>query len=144
MHIAINAKPLNEELKVGVATYTLNLLKSLARVDLKNRYTIYGVRLAPKNLGIENNNFKIKNMPDFFRFWPSGYSYWYSWTFWYYTGFPVQLSLDKPDIFFSPYPSLPLCCPCSKVAVVHDLSFLTVRNSFRTHSQIILKNQRKV
>lgn len=137
MHIAINAKPLNEELKVGVATYTLNLLKSLAKVDLKNRYTIYGVRLAPEELAIENNNFKIKNMPAFLRPW----SFWYSWYPWYYAGFFLQLSRDKPDIFFSPYPSLPLYCPCPKVAVVHDLSFLIIRNSFRTHSQIILKNQ---
>lgn len=137
MHIAINAKPLNEELKVGVATYTLNLLKSLAKVDLKNKYTIYGVRLAPEELVIENDNFKIKNMPDLLRL----RSFWYSWYPWYYTAFSLQLSLDKPNIFFSPYPSLPLYCPCPKVAVVHDLSFLVVRNSFKIHSQIILKKQ---
>ena len=137
MHIAVDAKPLNEELRVGVATYTLNLLKFLAKVDLKNKYTIYGVRLAPEELAIKSDNFKIKNMPDLLRL----RSFWYSWYPWYYTGFFLQLSLDKPDIFFSPYPSLPLYCPCPKIAVIHDLSFLRDKSFFKGRSQVILRKQ---
>lgn len=141
MHIAVDATPLGEQLRAGVATYTLNLLKSLAKLDLKNKYTIYGVRLAPEELAIKSDNFKIKKMPDIFRFWSVWYSLWYSWAFWYYTGFPVQLFVDKPDIFLSTHPALPLYCPCPKIAVVHDLSFLRDKSFFKSRSQVILRKQ---
>ena len=96
MHIAVDAKPLNEELRVGVATYTLNLLKFLAKVDLKNKYTIYGVRLAPEELAIKSDNFKIKNMPDLLRL----RSFWYSWYPWYYSGFTMASTPSTRSVYF--------------------------------------------
>jgi glycosyltransferase involved in cell wall biosynthesis len=117
MHISIDALPINEKPWTGISNYIFNLLKSLAELDEKNEYTIYGMRYDLKDLGIENDNFKHNKAPELFKFW----RYRVSWLSWYYTAFSVQLLKDKPEVFLSPYSILPWYCPCPKVIVVYDL-----------------------
>jgi glycosyltransferase involved in cell wall biosynthesis len=127
MHIAIDGVWLGDRQGTGLATYTTNLIKYLAEVDSRNRYTIYSMRLEAGKISIERDNFKIKEIPDLLKFLP----FWYSWTFWYYTGFPIQISLDKPDLFLSPYPALPLYRPYTQVIIVHDLTAMILKGAHR-------------
>jgi glycosyltransferase involved in cell wall biosynthesis len=127
MHIAIDAVWLGDRQGAGLATYTTNLLESLAKVDSRNRYTVYSMRLETGELGIENDNFTIKEVPDLLNFLP----FWYSWTFWYYTGFSAQLSLDKPDLFLSTHPALPLYRPYPRVVIIYDLTPVVLKGAHR-------------
>ncbi|MGD0352430.1 MAG: glycosyltransferase family 1 protein [Dehalococcoidia bacterium] len=127
MHIAIDAVWLGDRQGAGLATYTTNLLESLAKVDSRNRYTVYSMRLETGKLSIENDNFTIKEVPDLLSFLP----FWYSWTFWYYTGFSAQLSLDKPDLFLSTHPALPLYHPYPRVVIIYDLTPVVLKGAHR-------------
>jgi glycosyltransferase involved in cell wall biosynthesis len=139
MHIAIDAAPAGEELKSGIPFYTLNLLAALARLDADNRYTVYGTRLESNDLGIKARNFKIERLPSF----TARKLHWYSWTLWYYTFFPLQILREKPHVFLSMYPSLPLFCPCPQIAVIYDLTPLILPGSFNWRFGIIFGKQLK-
>jgi len=132
MHIAIDAMPISENSPAGVATYSLNLLNNIAALDGVNRYTIYGSRFNLHDLGIKNENFKNNPPPIIFNH-PSP---WYYWIPWYYTGFPFQLLLSKPDIYLSTYPALPWYCPCPKIITVYDLTSQFMKDNFMMHTRL--------
>jgi glycosyltransferase involved in cell wall biosynthesis len=135
MHIVIDAVPLNEKPWAGISNYIFNLLKSLAEFDEKNEYTVYCLRYRLKELGIENDNLKCKEIPDLFEDSP----YWRSWLSWYYTGISVQLLMDRPAVFLSTYLALPWYCPCPKIIVVHDLIPLIFRQSYSARYRFFFK-----
>lgn len=128
MHIFVDAAPLHEKQRTGVATYIFNLLRTLAKLDMRNEYTILSIRLDQGSLGITNDNFKIRTVPDLLKFLPP----WYSWTLWYYTGLPVQLYCSRPDVFLSGHPVLPVLCPHPSLVVVYDLTPLVHKDAYST------------
>jgi glycosyltransferase involved in cell wall biosynthesis len=137
MHISIDAMPIGAKPWTGISNYIFNLLRSLAEFDAKNDYAIYSMRHDFIDLGIENDNFKRKRVPELFRFW----HYRVSWLSWYYTAFPVQLLKDKPEVFLSPYSILPWYCPCPKVIVVYDLVPFIFSNFYSVPVRFIFKMQ---
>lgn len=137
MRIAVNTSPLGEELWAGLATYTSNLLRALAKLDDKNSYVVYGMRLNRKELGKNCANFEFKTMPDILKV----QSPWYSWVFWHYTGFPVQLLADRPDVFISMYPALPLVRPCPRIVLVYDLTPLILHGAYSMRFRVLFRNQ---
>ena len=143
MKIAVDAPVLGGNFKGGVEVYSLNILLSLAALDATNRYTIYGKRFDSLFRLFTNKNFSFKRTPDPIK----AQSVFYSWMLWNYSLFPFQLIRDKPDIFISTYPALPLYCPCYKMAVVYDITPLilkekelwTYRTMFRLQLSHVVK-----
>lgn len=125
MKIAVDAPVLSGNFKGGIEVYTLNLLRSLAKLDQSNSYTIYGKRFDSLSNLFPNDNFSLKCTPDLIK--TSSLSVWYSWMIWNYSLFPLQLIKDNPDMFISTYPALPIYCPCYKMAVVYDITPLVLK-----------------
>jgi glycosyltransferase involved in cell wall biosynthesis len=126
MKVVIDAVPVSESLRAGIAYYSTNLLRHLAAVDPKNEYIIFGSTRTAAELGITNSKFTFKRIPPVFRF-PS---FWYYWTTWYYVGFPFQLLGAKPDVFLSMQPNLPFLHGWPTISVVYDITPLLVENAF--------------
>jgi glycosyltransferase involved in cell wall biosynthesis len=116
---------IGEKQGTGLHIFSLNLFRSLAKIDKDNHYTVYNVRPDGDQPSIEYRNFEIKEPPDIFN---TRY-FWYYWTFWYYSGFMLQIARDMPDVFFSPLAVLPLVTPCPKVVVIHDLTLMVVKRA---------------
>jgi len=112
MHIGVDAWSITQEAKAGIPTYLSNLLKALAEVDSENRYTLY-VKEVPKDVTIENDNFKIEILP----FWPSKFP-----PYWRHTQLPVKLLSERPDVFLSSS-TLPMYyCLSKRVLLVYDVT----------------------
>ena len=137
MHIIVDALPINAKPWTGISNYIFNLLKSLAEFDEKNDYTIYTMRYDLKDLGIENDNFEYRKVPELFKCW----RYTISWLAWYYTGYSFQLLRDRPAVFLSPFSILPWYCPYPKIIVVYDLVPLIFKQFYSTHARLIFKGQ---
>ena len=119
MHIGFVAIGMAEEKKTGIEYYFTNLLKSLARIDSENKYTIYVEKAVPESLAIKQDNFStrvLKGPP----------------VFWRQTRLAMEMLFHNPDVLYSPTPSVPLYHPCRMVVAVPDVNPMTEKdyNSF--------------
>lgn len=118
MNIGIDIRAIGHQ-RTGDETYTLQLIKSLARVDKKNTYFLYTSASADKDinkiknlLNIENKNFKIKTVRAINRF---------LWTAW---ALPRQVKKDKVDILHVQYITPLFATNNLKIiTTIHDVSF---------------------
>ncbi len=118
MNIGIDIRAIGHQ-RTGDETYTLQLIKSLARVDKKNTYFLYtsarhseDVKKIQQLLDIENKNFKIKSVKAINRF---------LWTAW---ALPQQAKKDKVDILHVQYLTPLFATHNLKiVTTIHDVSF---------------------
>lgn len=109
MLIGIDASKVAKQFKTGTETYSLEIIKALARIDYKNQYLLY----TPKSL-----QDKLPNLPDNFKekILPWG-------KFWTQMRLSYEMARKKPDIFFIPAHTLPLVFPEKTVVTLHDLGF---------------------
>jgi glycosyltransferase involved in cell wall biosynthesis len=132
MKIAIDAAILGHKPITGLGVYARNLVHALSIVDKVNQYSIYSLRLHSDDLYIQNNNFRIQNIPDLIKV----KSLWYSWALWNYCLCPLRLIKDRPDIFVSLIPALPAYCPAPRIFVMHDISQTIVPDSHLFRSRV--------
>jgi len=137
MHIAIDVSAAAEDLRTGVGVYTINLLRALSEIDHANKYSIYSVRFNQELKEICRSNFRLRKIPDLVPL----HSQWYSWSLWHYTGFSLQLMKDKPDVFISTQPSLPMFCLSRKLIVIHDLTPLILKDAYTKRFRTIFRSQ---
>ncbi len=111
MKIAIDARDILRK-QTGIVTYTVNLVKGLAAVDIENDYTIYLDSYRDKGVGesnlVDKPNFKNRVLPSKGAVWKQVF-------------LPVNLALHKPDVFHSPTSTIPAIRPCKMVVTFCDL-----------------------
>ncbi len=118
MNIGIDIRAIGHQ-RTGDETYTLQLIKSLARVDKKNTYFLYTSASTDKDidkiknlLNIKNKNFKIRSVKSMNRF---------LWTAW---ALPQQAKKDKADILHVQYITPLFATHNLKIiTTIHDVSF---------------------
>lgn len=111
MIIGIDGNEANVANRVGVSTYTYELLQyfhSVANID--QQFVIYLRNLPSNDLPEKSEYFTYKIVkPDFM---------------WSQLALPLQLySEKKPDVFFSPAHYAPRFCPVPTVVTIHDLAY---------------------
>lgn len=111
MIIGIDGNEANVANRVGVSTYTYELLQyfhSVANVD--QQFVIYLRNSPSKDLPEKSEYFNYKIVkPEFM---------------WSQLALPLQLYTGKkPDIFFSPAHYAPRFCPVPTVVTIHDLAY---------------------
>ncbi len=125
MNIGIDIRAIGHQ-RTGDETYTLQLIKSLARVDKKNTYFLYTSASTDKDinkiknlLNIENKNFRIKTVRAINRF------------LWTARALPRQAKKDKVDILHVQY--------ITPLVATHNLKIITTIHdvSFARHPQFI-------
>jgi glycosyltransferase involved in cell wall biosynthesis len=126
MHIAIDAHQLGTQL-AGNATYISNLIEALAKIDDRNRYTLF----VTQDTAIERHqnlasNFafkKIRARSPFVRIPIS---------------LPLQLLKDRADILFVQYTAPPLV-QTPVVTAIHDISYEHLPETFDRRSRFQMK-----
>jgi glycosyltransferase involved in cell wall biosynthesis len=108
MHIAIDASRAAAAERTGTERYSYELIGALARVDRRNRYTLYTNGL-PRGLPPLGPNFALRSVP-LPRLWTHAR-----------LG-PAALAA-RPDLLFVPSHVVPLAHPPS-VVTIHDLGYL--------------------
>ncbi len=118
MKIGIDIRAIGHQ-RTGDETYTLQLIKSLARVDKNNTYFLYTSASTDKDidkiknlLNIKNKNFKIRSVKSINRF---------LWTAW---SLPQKAKKDKVDILHVQYITPLFATHNLKIiTTIHDISF---------------------
>lgn len=109
MLIGIDASKVAKPFKTGTETYSVEIIKALAKIDCQNDYLLYTPKPLDNKLPNLGKNFKVKILP-FGKFWTQ-----------------IRLSLEmlshKPDLLFIPAHTLPLIFPQKTVVTLHDLGF---------------------
>src|SRR6478609_6372130 len=93
MHIGIDASRVTVAQRTGTEQYTFELLAALARIDRRNRYTLY-CNQPPTALPPLGPNFSLRHIP-FPRLWT-------------HVRLSAELALHAPDVLFVPAHVLPL------------------------------------
>jgi glycosyltransferase involved in cell wall biosynthesis len=113
MHIGIDASRAAVDARTGTEQYSVALLGALARIDRRNRYTLYLNRL-PHSLPPLGQNFTLRPIP-LRRLWT-------------HARLSAELLLHPPDTLFVPAHVLPfpgaLRPRLRSVVTVHDLGYL--------------------
>jgi glycosyltransferase involved in cell wall biosynthesis len=138
-HIAVDASEIEEINKSGRATFSLNLLRSLGRIDTANRYSVFTVYDADKG-ALQNPNFNIKSLPRALQALTPFIAL-LSWYSWYFTGLSLQLKRVNPDVFFSLSPSLPPGCPHPAVCIIYDLTPISLSDAHRLDFKVRFRLQ---
>ncbi len=130
MHIGVDARALTKEKKVGVHNYCLNLLKSLARIDFDNKYTLYVDKPVKESFTVEDGrfSFKILNLG-----WLGRRHRW----LWQGTIWAMDLVLHPIDILFSPASAFCWYRPGKFVVTIHDTSFQISKDFYTTKIRAI-------
>ena len=117
MKIGLNGRAINTNTPAGPERFTINLYKTLAKIDKKNHYTIYFdskiINEEVKTIFHGNPNFGYKILPKLF--------------FWTHTDLLLELLEDPVDVFFTPVHTLPFVRPLKTkyVLMVHGLEYKT-------------------
>ncbi len=115
MKIGLNGQKILIENPAGPEKYTINLFKSLAKIDKENEYVIY-LNRKPQNsffndLVRENNkfSFKIIKCP----------------LFWTQLGLAIELIINPVDVFFTAVHTIPIikCLKTKYVVMIHGLEY---------------------
>lgn len=91
MRIAVHAKVLSERSFTGIGVYTYNVLKALASIDGKNRYTLYSNEPLVHEIKEPNFDFKKLDFP----------------ALWSYLRLPLEFIGGKYDVLFVPKEMIP-------------------------------------
>jgi glycosyltransferase involved in cell wall biosynthesis len=124
MRIGIDARTVLSP-KTGDRTYTLNLVRALARVDAENQYFLLLDRPAPEGLLPDAPNFYQVVMPAFWGRW------------WTLVQLPLFASRNKLDVLHVQY-LIPPVCPCRVVTAIHDVSFAIMPETFPLKDRVLL------
>lgn len=108
MLIGIDASKAAGNQKTGVENVVYRLILNLQETDKENIYFLYTDKHLPSEL-LKPFNFMERYIP-FPRFWHK-------------LRLPVQLRLDKPQLFLEPSAAIPLFAPQKSIAIVHDLAW---------------------
>jgi len=108
MHVGIDASRIAFDERSGTENYTLRLIEAIAKIDNKNRYTLYFNRL-PKYFEVTQENVSTRYIPLTY-LWTQG-------------RLAIECLIKPPDILFVPAHTIPLIRrPTLKTVVtVHDL-----------------------
>lgn len=134
MRVGIDIRAIGYQ-RTGDETYTLQLLKLLAKLDRKNQYFLYTdiinidkIKKVKKLLAIDNKNFKIIPVS------PT------SKLFWTMYSLPKRARLDKLDILHVQYITpLFLAKNIKLITTIHDISFVRYPEHISIKDLIILK-----
>jgi len=135
MQIWVDAPSLGNQPFTGIENYTLNLINNLSALDLKNSYKIFGLRINQDGLDISTGKFVLKKIPDLIR----ARSIWYSWSIWNYFISPILLLKERPDLYISSIPALPLYCAVPSIFIAYDVCPLIITNAFFTRTRVKFK-----
>lgn len=107
-------------IRTGVGNYTLNLLKSLLRLDDKNEYVIFlnsfSQTMNPEFHFLRKPNVKVK------RFHIIGPFLWQMWRF--FNAPPIEVFVNKVDVFHSPTGVIIPQLKGKRLITIHDLYFM--------------------
>jgi glycosyltransferase involved in cell wall biosynthesis len=109
MHIAFDASRISVAERTGTERYSYELLAALARIDRRNRYTLYTNGLPPvlPPLG-PNMALRSLRLP----------------RLWTHAALGPVAAFHKPDVLFVPAHVVPLVHPARCVVTIHDLGYL--------------------
>lgn len=110
----------------GIGTYIRNLVRSLARLDNSNQYTLITLQAAvPEFAGLPSNfevaPYEKRSQPGFAQF-----------------GFTMFLSKFPADIYHIPLNAVPLFMPRPYLVTIHDMSTLLFGNQSGYRSRLRL------
>ena len=109
MNIGIDASKVVKPFKTGIETYSVEIIKALAKIDSKNQYILYSPKSLKNKLPDLGSNFESRIIP-FGKFWTQ-------------IRLSFEMAINKPDIFFIPAHTLPLIHPKKTIVTLHDLGF---------------------
>ena len=99
----------------GAGTYTLNLVRALARIDGDHDYVVYARTHTTPYLGGLPANFDVVDIGEKSR---------WSRLLWEQVSLPLDLKRRKARLLHSPHHTTPIpYCPCPRVLTVHDVTF---------------------
>ena len=119
MHVGIDASRIAVDERSGTENYTFKLIEAIAKVDKKNRYTLYFNKL-PKYFEVTQENVSTRYIP-----------LTYLWT---QVRLAIECFVKPPDVLFVPAHTIPVLRRPSlnTVVTVHDLGaeFLEAYHKF--------------
>jgi glycosyltransferase involved in cell wall biosynthesis len=134
MHVAINAHLLAHTRsfrRAGVSNYTEQLLRHMAALDTRGRYTVYTTRgVTQQALGLPRN-FRVSPSalptinPRLRIPWEQGFA-------------PALLLASGAQVFHGVLNVAPFLCPIPSVVTVHDLAFIRFPQTFRRVNRFYL------
>jgi glycosyltransferase involved in cell wall biosynthesis len=109
LHIAFDASRISVRERTGTERYSYELLTALARIDRRNRYSLYtnGLPSALPPLG-PNMALRSLTLP----------------RLWTHLALGPATMLERPDVLFVPAHVVPLIHPRRCVVTIHDLGYL--------------------
>jgi glycosyltransferase involved in cell wall biosynthesis len=111
--------------KTGDRTYTLNLVRALARMDAENEYFLLLDRAPPPGLLPDAPNFHHVVLPTFWGRW---------WTMVQVPLFARRAALDVLHVQYI----TPLVCSARVVTAIHDVSFAVLPETFPLKDRLLL------
>ena len=124
MRIAIDGSRLAVGQRTGTESYTAELVRSLARLDRRNDYTLY-FNQRPAALPPLGPNWRARSLPAP-RLWTHG-------------RLGPALRLDRPDVAFIPAHVLPALPPRRAVVTLHDLGYEHIPEAHPAASRLYLR-----
>lgn len=124
MRIGIDARTVLSP-KTGDRTYTLNLVRALARMDAENEYFLLLDRAPPEGLLPDAPNFHHVVIPTFWGRW---------WTIAQVPLFARRAGLDVLHVQYI----APLVCSARVVTAIHDVSFAVLPETFPLKDRLLL------
>jgi glycosyltransferase involved in cell wall biosynthesis len=128
MRIGIDGYIFGSKLKAGIFKSTVEILKGLSVLDSENKYTLYIRNATEIKLPSTNKNIDIKYVlcPSFSMLNHDPFLL----GLWLPICMPIELSLNKVDVYFSSHAILPFRCPCKTVITVPDVAYLFDKRYF--------------
>lgn len=122
-HIGIDASRIAVAERTGTERYSYELIAALARIDRRQRYTLYtnGLPAALPPLG---PNFALRSLP-LRRLWT-------------HARLGPELARRPPDVLFVPSHVIPLLHPAESVVTIHDLGYLAFPESHTARRRLEL------
>ncbi len=112
--------------RVGSSVYCFELLKNLAKIDVKNNYEIFLPQSPTNDLPKATDTWKYRILP--------------SRKMWTITSLSLNLLKDRSlDVFFTPTHYLPIFAPKKSVVSILDVSYLYFPELFKKKDLIQLK-----
>jgi glycosyltransferase involved in cell wall biosynthesis len=117
MKIAFYANEIAQSGKSGVKTYSLEIIKSLLRIDGKNSYTLYSQKDISREISSDRANFAVLKPKK---------------KFWAFSVFARKVKEDRPDVVFMPIQIFPFFGKNKPktVIIIHDVAFLLFPDHF--------------
>jgi len=129
MLIGIDGNEANQESRVGIGRYGLELISQFYKYLIPNiKFQIYLKNKPEDHMPKEKDGWEYRIVG------PN--------PFWTQIGLPLNLFLDKnrPDIFWTPTHYAPRFCPCPSVVSIMDTSYLHYPEMFRKRDLYQLRN----